>query len=178
MKKLKINGRTPQTFYQELIIPFVIVILFVAIGQADFFVAYPGLEMSPEKFGSTGVLYYNSDYSQLAASPKTTKKYVKPETMVDSAIMCDACGSDKLYTKKEKLVISADALKEEAGNQTKEVAEFEAAAFAKRDGENAFIYIHEISNSKITIVPNDPATFSPEAFAKKEYTPKPYPGGH
>lgn len=71
MKKLKINGRTPQTFYQELIIPFVIVILFVAIGQADFFVAYPGLEMSPEKFGSNGVLYYNSDYSQLAASPKT-----------------------------------------------------------------------------------------------------------
>jgi len=50
MKKLKINLRTPQTFYQELIIPFVIVILFVAIGQADFLTSFPGLDMSPESY--------------------------------------------------------------------------------------------------------------------------------
>lgn len=31
-KKIRINARTPQTYYQELIIPFVIVLLFVAIG--------------------------------------------------------------------------------------------------------------------------------------------------
>ena len=48
MKKLMINMRTPQTFYQELVIPFVIVILFVAIGQADFLTSYPGLDMTPE----------------------------------------------------------------------------------------------------------------------------------
>ena len=101
--------------------------------------------------------------------------------MVDSAIMCTGCGSDKLYTKKEKIVISADNLKEAgdgSSNQTKEVADFEAKAFEKRNGENAFIYIHEISTAKFHVKPNDPATFSPEAFAKKEFVYEPYRGTH
>lgn len=64
MKKLWINARTPQTIHQELTIPFVVVILFIAIGQADFLVEYPGLEMNPEKFDSKGVFYYNNDFSK------------------------------------------------------------------------------------------------------------------
>lgn len=45
MKKLKMNARTPQTYYQELIIPFIIILLFVSIGQADFLQDSPSLEM-------------------------------------------------------------------------------------------------------------------------------------
>lgn len=41
------NARTPATYYQELIIPFVIILLFVSIGQADFLQESPALKMYP-----------------------------------------------------------------------------------------------------------------------------------
>lgn len=107
-KKLKINLRTPQTFYQELIIPFVIVLLFVAIGKADFIITMPGLDMTPESYNTTSVLYYNSDYSNDCAFPQGSAKaleqcttYILPEEMVTDSIMCNqpGCEASKLYTK-------------------------------------------------------------------------------
>lgn len=90
-----------------------IVILFVAIGQADFLVAYPALEMSPEKYDSTSVLFYNNDYSkfvcpfakgtaQYNANCMLIPNYVNTDEMVDQSIMCKdtGCESEKLYSKK------------------------------------------------------------------------------
>lgn len=41
----------------------------------------------------------------------------------------------------------------------------------KRSQENAFVYIHEISYSPFTIVPNDPKTFTLEDMTPKETPP-------
>lgn len=173
MKKLKINARTPQTFYQELIIPFVVVILFVAIGQADFFVAYPGLEMTPELFKTTGKFYYNHDYSRVKCPPAkvgtpeclSIPNYLDPDTMVQESVWCSKCEADKLYTEKDRLVISAANLEEAADgstNETKELEEFESKAFSSRDKENAFIYFHEISYGKAYFDPPNPKAVKPD----------------
>lgn len=80
-------------------------------------------------------------------------------------MMCkgEGCEADKLYTKSEKVAISPENLDQpDDANQTKEVEEFETKVAEKRDGENAFIYIHEISHGKVLIVPNDPKTFKLE----------------
>lgn len=53
--------RTPQTFFQELLLPFVIVLLFVAIGQADFLIESPALDLDPSSYGPS-TLFYNNEH--------------------------------------------------------------------------------------------------------------------
>lgn len=69
--------RTPQTFYQELIIPFVIVLLFVAIGQAEFLQEGPAIKMDPTLYGPS-TLYYNNDYTKVNCPNPSNLKTCTP----------------------------------------------------------------------------------------------------
>ena len=57
--------------------------------------------------------------------------------------------------------------------------DFEKKTFEKRDGETAFIYVHELSYPKMYLKPKDPKTFTTaELEDDKKYTPTPYTGSH
>lgn len=49
-KKLQMNLRTKQTFYNELILPFVIILIFLLIGEAEYVIESPGLDLQPEVY--------------------------------------------------------------------------------------------------------------------------------
>lgn len=134
-KKLKINARTPQTFYSELIIPFVIVLLFVAIGQADFLQEAPRLDLDATKY-EPSVLYYNDKYSEIKAAdvcsnpvdPSTCKPappptYSSPSLFVDNNMICSSCKSTGIWTKKEELAIGDVYLNSK--NKSTELIDFE-----------------------------------------------------
>jgi len=119
--------RTRQTFYQELFLPFIIVLLFVAIGQADFLAEGPGVDLTAESYNK-GVLYYNDLHSPNFVQLDPTNPDmsiplvpVDPEEFVNNNMMCEdlGCESKAVWTKKEKIAIDPTLVAPTEKNQSK-----------------------------------------------------------
>ena len=99
--------RTKQTFLQELIIPFVIVVLFLAIGQADFLQESPAIDMVPENGNHTQILFYNNKYLKEKKTAASHTYVSDPKTFVESNMICAThCENKILWSEKKEIIIS------------------------------------------------------------------------
>lgn len=177
----------------ELVIPFVIVLLFVSIGQAEFINESPALELSPEKFGPQ-ILYYNDKYSKMdsaadTATVKAPSYNTDPEDFVTQNMMCSSkTGCEKegtLWTEKKKITIPTELVSSTQTNETLQMLDFESQTYAKRAGEWCNIFINEVSHSRTYLVPKagvaqslkfsdlmptDPTKFAASLAAKFDFT--------